>query len=181
MKRGKWDKHIWEASDIQFLKDNYMKMTNQQLADGLGIKLTTCRTKLYQLGLQRMQMEFWTEEQVQFLKDNYKELGDVELAEILQEVTPKEKGWTKNHIAKKRKYLSLKRTMSEHHQILLRNRDQKRHSTVKRSWKKRRENNLWERQNAFAISLGYESIAEAMIDIGKEQFKIRFYENFELA
>ena len=110
MKRGKWDKHIWEDQDIKFLKDNYQTMTNRELAAGLGIKLTTCRTKLYQLGLKRMEMEYWTQEQIQFLKDNYLEMGDTEMAEIFNEVCPKEKGWSKKHIEKKRRYLKLKRS-----------------------------------------------------------------------
>tara|TARA_R110002050_G_scaffold69507_2_gene150316 strand:+ start:5351 stop:6139 length:789 start_codon:yes stop_codon:yes gene_type:complete len=74
MKRGKWGKHIWEDQDIKFLKDNYRAMTNRELAAGLGIKLTTCRTKLYELGLKRMEMEYWTQEQIQFLKNNFGEL-----------------------------------------------------------------------------------------------------------
>lgn len=121
MKRGKWDKHIWEEQDIKFLKDNYQSMTNRELADGLGIKLTTCRTKLYQLGLKRMEMEYWTEEQIQFLKDNYLEMGDTEMAEIFNETCPKEKGWRKKHIEKKRRYMKLKRSKAVQKRIHARN------------------------------------------------------------
>lgn len=121
MKRAKWDKHIWEENDIQFLKDNYRSMTNQELADGLGIKLTTCRTKLYSLGLKRMELEYWTEEQVDFLKENYQVMGDTEIAEIFDHRYDKKKGWSKKHIEKKRRYLKLKRTMAERKRIKKRN------------------------------------------------------------
>lgn len=121
MKRGKWNKHIWEEEDIKFLKDNYQSMTNRELADGLGIKLTTCRTKLYQLGLKRMEMEYWTDDQVQFLMDNYKEIGDTEIAEIFNETCPKEKGWSNKHVEKKRRYLKLKRSKAVQKKIHDRN------------------------------------------------------------
>jgi hypothetical protein len=121
MKRGKWDKHIWEDQDIKFLKDNYQTMTNRELAAGLGIKLTTCRTKLYELGLKRMEMEYWTEEQIQFLNDNYLEMGDTEMAELFNEFFLKEKGWSKKHIEKKRRYLKLKRSKAVRKKIHARN------------------------------------------------------------
>ena len=60
--------HIWEDKDIKFLKDNYKNLTNPQLAKGLGIKLTTCRKKLYELGLKRMEMEYWNDEMINFIR-----------------------------------------------------------------------------------------------------------------
>ena len=121
MKRGKRGKHIWEEDDIKFLHDNYKNITNRQLADGLGIRLTTCRTKLYELGLKRMELELWKPEQVQFLRDNYKTMGDVEMAEIFESEYKKEKGWSNKHIEKKRRYLKLKRTQAQIKKIKKRN------------------------------------------------------------
>ncbi|WP_421801788.1 hypothetical protein [Flagellimonas sp.] len=119
--RGKYNKYIWDEQHIKFLRSNYENMTNQELADALDIKLTKCREKLYELGLQRMHLEYWTDEQVEFLRDNYTIMGDTEIAEIFQENWPKKKGWTKNHIAKKRSYLNLKRTDLQKQRIQDRN------------------------------------------------------------
>lgn len=180
MKRGKWNKYIWETKDIVFLKLNYNRMTNQELADALGIKLTKCREKIYELGLQRFDMEYWTDEQIQFLLDNYKELGNVELAEILQENTPKEKGWHKNHIAKKMGYLGLSRTPQESQKIIERNRKMGRNNTVAKSWPARRRNKKWESYNHFAKELGYKDLAEAFFALGRETFKQKYDEANEM-
>lgn len=109
MKRAAWNKINWTPQMIDFLKRNFEKMTNQELADALGLKLTTTRCKLYELGLKRMELEYWTDEQVEFLKDNYHSKGDTEIAIIFDEKYQKEKGWTKKHIEKKRRQLGLKR------------------------------------------------------------------------
>lgn len=116
--RGKW---IWEEEHIVFLKDNFDKLTNRELADALGCGLTATRTKLYQLGMKRMELQYWTEEQVDFLLANYKKKGDTELAIIFNKKWHKEKGWTKKHIEKKRMYLKLKRTELEKKLIKKRN------------------------------------------------------------
>lgn len=107
----------WTEERIDFIKSNYNKMTNQQLSDGLGIKIATVRTKCYELGLFRMKLEYWTDEQVEFLKQNYKTKGDTELAEIFNSKWKKEKGWNKKHIEKKRRYLMLNRTDEERKNI----------------------------------------------------------------
>lgn len=117
----KYGKIELSAAEIQFLKDNWNKMTNKELADKLGLKLTKTRNVLYSLGLKRMELEYWTEEQIKFLLENYKEIGDVELAEIFNEKWIKNKGWTKKHIEKKRRYLKLKRTAEELEEIFIRN------------------------------------------------------------
>ena len=97
----------------RFLRDNYGKLTNPELAKAIGLKLTKTREFLYAMGLQRMELEYWTDEQVQFLRDNYQTIGDTEIAEIFSDRWPKRKGWSKKHIEKKRRYLKLKRTQKE--------------------------------------------------------------------
>lgn len=110
-----------EAHEEQFLKDNYLKMTNKQLADHLGLKRTTCNSKMMKLGLKRMELQRWTLEQTDFLKKNYKLFGDTELAEIFEVKWHKPKGWSKQHIEKKRRYLKLKRTTAQRKKIKRRN------------------------------------------------------------
>lgn len=108
-----WNAIEWTPKMINYLRDNYQLKTNRQLANGLGLKLTATRMKLYELGLFRMKLEYWTEEQIKFLIDNYKTSGDKELAELFNQKWHKEKGWTLKHIEKKRKYLKLKRSPEE--------------------------------------------------------------------
>lgn len=110
-----------EPHEEQFLKDNFYKMTNRELANALGLKLTKLRTFAYAMGLKRMELQYWTVEQITFLKDNYKHIGDTELAEIFDVKWYKEKGWTKKHIEKKRRYLKLQRTTAQRTAIRERN------------------------------------------------------------
>ncbi len=119
--KGKYGKILLSEEDYKFIKDNWPQMSNQELADSLGLKRTRLRNELYELGLKRMTQEYWTKEQVDFLKSNYKDLGDVEIAKFLEANWPKEKPWTKSHISKKRGYLKLNRTPEEVEKILKRN------------------------------------------------------------
>ncbi|MBX3008658.1 MAG: hypothetical protein KF816_11615 [Melioribacteraceae bacterium] len=106
-------KTIWTIEMDNFLLENYSKFTNQQLAFKLGLTLTVTRNRLYELGLQRIEMEYWSGEQIDFLRANYKTMGDVEIAGHFQKVFNKNKLWTKQQIRKKRLYLNLHRTSSE--------------------------------------------------------------------
>ncbi len=121
---GKWEKIILLPEEEQFIRDNYESMTNQQLADALGLKLTKCRGFLYAMGLKRMELEYWTEEQTEWLKRNFYYYGDVEIAEIFNQLWPKNKSWTLKHIEKKRKYLILNRSKENLHDVYLRNKIQ---------------------------------------------------------
>lgn len=115
------NKYQWHAKELQFIKDNFFKLTNQQLADTLGLKLTSVRTKCLELGLKRMELEYWTKGQVGYLKRNYKTKGDTEIAEYFNKTQYKAKGWTIWHIEKKRRYLGLKRTPEQIKKIQYRN------------------------------------------------------------
>lgn len=121
--KGKNGKIIFSPGEVDFLKTNFLKMTNQQLADALGLKLTVVRQKCYELGLRRIEMEYWTPDMVRFLKTWYRKKGDVELAEIFNVKFPKNKPWTRNHIVQKRGYLKLKRTTKSLNRIFLRNKE----------------------------------------------------------
>jgi len=114
---------VWTSEMEQFLIDNFHKMTNQQLAYSLGLKLTVTRTRCYALGLKRLELEYFTKEQVQLLRKLYKSKGDTEIAEEFAKRWHKDKGWSKNHIEKKRRYLSLKRTEEEKKAIFNRNKN----------------------------------------------------------
>jgi hypothetical protein len=93
-----------------FIRDHYEQFTNHQLSVQLGITISAVRTACRRLGLKRMELEYFTGEMIEFLKQQYTSIGDTELATIFQQKWPKQKGWTKKHIEKKRKYLHLTRT-----------------------------------------------------------------------
>lgn len=109
-----------EAKQI-FIRRNFKRFTNPVLASKLRTSICEIRKICYHLGLKRMKLEYFSPEQVKYLVRNYKAKGDVELAEIFQRKWPKQKGWTKKHIEKKRKYLNLQRTIWEIKAIHLRN------------------------------------------------------------
>lgn len=109
----------WGEEKIQFLKDNFFKLTNAKLAKQLGLRLTVTRNKAYELGLKKVELDFpWTKEQIQFLIDNYKSMGDVELAENIQKLWPRKRLWTKKHVNKKRYLLHLHRSPDEIQKII---------------------------------------------------------------
>lgn len=118
---GKYGKVIFSDDDIQFIKDNFQSMTNQAIADALGLKKTVVRTKAYELGLQRMELEFWPDEAVEYLKNNYRTIGNIELANYFNVHYPKKKKWSKHHIDKKMEYLNLKRSKIDWYNIVERN------------------------------------------------------------
>jgi hypothetical protein len=114
-------KYDWPEKELEFLTENFYSMTNKELAKALGMKLSMVRTKCYELGLKRMELEYWTDIQIKWLKVLYTFIGDMELALIFDEAYPKEKGWTLKHIEKKRMYLGLKRTKKQLEAIKERN------------------------------------------------------------
>lgn len=124
----------WDDDKISYIKENFFKKSNKEIATELGLKLTTLRVKAYELGLKRFEMEYWTDEMVLYLKKNYKKIGDVEIAEIFQELFPKNKKWTKQHIDKKRGYLKLFRTDAQLQKIRARNNKNGRYSV--NHWKR---------------------------------------------
>ncbi|MEI6865506.1 hypothetical protein [Flavicella sp.] len=121
MRIGKNNKILLEPHEIEFIHDNFFEMTNQDLADALGLRITKLRMFAYEMGLKKIEMEYWKPSQVLYLKKYYKSIGDVELAEIFSEKWSKNKGWSKKHIEKKRRYLHFKRTSSELKKIHSRN------------------------------------------------------------
>ena len=114
-------KFNWLPSDIDFIKNNFHLAPSPKLAAQLGVSTTLFRTKAYELGLKKVEMEYWNPQMVSYLKRHYQKMGDVELAERFQKLYPKNKKWTKKHIEKKRRYLYLERTIEEQAAIKQRN------------------------------------------------------------
>jgi hypothetical protein len=101
------------ADHEAFIREHYNEYSNKQLAQALGMSLGYIRTRCYEMGLLRMNIQYWTDEQIAYLVANYQTIGDKEMAAIFTQRWHKEKGWTLKHIEKKRNYLGLHRTKSE--------------------------------------------------------------------
>ncbi|NJB36372.1 hypothetical protein [Croceivirga sp. JEA036] len=121
VEKGKYGKAIFKPEHLRFIKENYKLLTNTEMAKALGVGNTSVRVIRYQMGLYRQQLEYWTPEQVAFLKKWYQVKGDTELATEFAERWHKDKGWSKKHIEKKRRYLKLKRTAAQIKAIKKRN------------------------------------------------------------
>ena len=79
---GKRYEIVLEPIEENFIRDYFAVLTNQQLADCVGLRLTRLRMFTAKMGLKRMTLEFWSKDQVKFLKDNYKHIGDSELVDM---------------------------------------------------------------------------------------------------
>lgn len=104
---------VWTQFMINFLKSQYHRLTNPQLAKALGLNLTVTRNKMRELGIKRMEMEYFTDEMLQYFLDNYRTKGNVELAIIFNQKFPKNKKWTSSHFSTKMRNLKLERTPAE--------------------------------------------------------------------
>lgn len=140
---------VWEDWQLEFLRDNWDKMTNSELSMAVGISHTSVRYKVYMMGFKKMEIIYWTDEQIEALKHLYKTLGDTEIAEIFNRRWKKKGGWSKKHIEKKRLYLKLKRTKEEIAYIKRRNVEKGRYAMANRNrWKdrtaKNKEIRIWE-------------------------------------
>lgn len=103
----------WTPERVEFLKANFFKLTNQQLANAINVRLTVLRNKTAELGLKRNEVENWKPGAIAFLIDNYRTIGDVEIMENLRQLWPRKMGWNRGHVLKKRTLLGLFRTPQE--------------------------------------------------------------------
>ncbi len=77
----------WTKEEEQWLKENYQKFSNKELAEKFGVSETSIQKKLASLGLTRQQQKKWTKEDEEFLKENYESMSIEELAKKFN-VTP---------------------------------------------------------------------------------------------
>lgn len=121
---GKYKKVIFSEDEIQFLKENFHSMTNEEMIQKLNCTLTVLKNKKNQLGLKKMNLEYWTPEQIQYLKNHYKQKGNKELVKDFTDRWHKEKGWHHRHMTKKMMQLGLYRNKQDLFNITERNRQQ---------------------------------------------------------
>jgi hypothetical protein len=72
--------HRWRLSEINFLKENFDRLSNQALADALGMSKNKVRSYAYILGLKRTkwiqskrggQLRSWEADEIEYLQKNY--------------------------------------------------------------------------------------------------------------
>ena len=110
--------------EIEYINNLYSIITIKELFDKVNswrteenkFKFTTFRMQLYEHNLTRYKKTKWSPAEVSYLKNNYQKIGDTELAIELNKLF-KNRKFTKKRVEKKRRYLKLKRTSEEVHQI----------------------------------------------------------------
>jgi len=116
--------------EIYFIKQNYDKLTYQQILDYINshrhssnqIKYSLLRHRFKDLGLSKYSVKHWSNAQTTFLIKNFKTKGNKELAIILSSDRFRgRKNFTRKNIDKKMKLLGLKRTPEEYTAIVRRN------------------------------------------------------------
>lgn len=70
----------WGKEEEEFLKKNFGKMTNRDLAEKFGVSAISIQRKLSRLNCIRQKQKKWEGEEEAFLRDNYLDMSDAELA-----------------------------------------------------------------------------------------------------
>jgi len=79
---------IFPKETEQFIVENHLHMTYNQLQEITGISVTRIFKKLKSLGFKRIHKTSWTKEQVDFLKNNFRRIGNKDLAVIYTKKWP---------------------------------------------------------------------------------------------
>ena len=81
--REKRTQKAWTANEITFLKNNYERLSHEQIAQHVKRTVYAVRQKLSRIELLKEPHEYWTEEEKQYLKENYPKLTIKELMDAL--------------------------------------------------------------------------------------------------
>ena len=78
----------WKNEEIEFIKNNYDKLSVKEISIKLNKTNKAVRGKIERLGiklkdLNRVEIFKWTDKQIDFLKQNYKTMIDGDIAKIL--------------------------------------------------------------------------------------------------
>jgi hypothetical protein len=100
----------WSEEEIEFIRENYKKLTVKEIADELKRTPRGVRGKIERIGiklepLKRNQKYKWTKEDVKFIKDNYKVLTDKKIAKKINK--------SKAAVCRKRLNLGLRKQTGE--------------------------------------------------------------------
>jgi len=100
---------IFPKETEQFIVENHLHMTYNQLQEITGISITRINKKLQSLGFKIIHKTSWTTEQVDFLKNNFRRIGNKDLAVIYNKKWPKQIAWKSSNFKRKLQYMKLKR------------------------------------------------------------------------
>lgn len=92
--------------EVQYLKDNYKKLSYVAIAKHLGRTTQSIYNKAYNIGLKKEGCKRYSKEEIDFLKANYKTMSDIDIA--------KEIGRSYDSVKAHRKSLGL---IKEKHQV----------------------------------------------------------------
>lgn len=116
-KAGPYHKYFFTADDDEYIRKNYQTLTNKEMADSLGVGLTSLRNRMYgELKIRRyVKWEVWTQQQEEYVINNFKVASDAEMAAEINLNMSRSDGRivTRDMIQKKRDLLGLKRTTEE--------------------------------------------------------------------
>lgn len=70
----KLTKNDWSESEIEFLKENYVKKSYKWIAEKLNRTKSSVQQKATQLGLKKAKTNNWSEEEIKILKENFDSL-----------------------------------------------------------------------------------------------------------
>jgi len=77
----------WTSEEEDFLRANYNKMSNKELAEKFNVTTISIQRKLSRLNLIRQVQKKWTEKEEKYLRENYQEFSDAQLSKKFN-VTP---------------------------------------------------------------------------------------------
>jgi len=70
----------WTREEEQFLRENYLNIPNQKLAEKFGVTVIAIQRKLSRLGCVRQKQKKWNGEEEEYLRRNFMKMTDDELA-----------------------------------------------------------------------------------------------------
>ena len=76
-------RNTWTEEEIQFLKENYQKMTYYEISKRLGKSYASVCIKINRLELKKQKRTNWSEEEERFIIENYPRLSVKEIADAL--------------------------------------------------------------------------------------------------
>lgn len=76
------NKHFTE-SDIEFIRDNYQRMTDTEIGYKLNRNDLSIRLKRFELGLMKVEKKKMSNSDIKFIEENYKNMPRREIAEAL--------------------------------------------------------------------------------------------------
>lgn len=75
------NRKVWTQEELEFIKNNYGKMTAQELADQLGRTESSVIHKLARHEIKSPRE--WSDDELQYIKDHYKDMTNNEISKVL--------------------------------------------------------------------------------------------------